>query len=300
MKFKTKLIAATLALVMVALTAAPALARDENENERSITASTSIKVNLNKGEDEHENERGGRSDEIKVNGQIKSIKKAVREIDRRIEGLNKLITNLQSMKKVSTTTKTTLTATVHAQITSLTALKSQLTATSTATTTLAANIQSITQAYRIYAMVIPQVQILATADKVLTTSDTLTTLSAKLQAKITEAQATGSTTSANGSSTSSAIADLNAKIADAKVQANAAITLVSGLKADNGDEAVLQANKKALKDAREKIRIGERDLKDAAKDAKNIVKLLKKMNINTSVTATSTAKVRGERENEQD
>jgi hypothetical protein len=109
------------------------------------------------------------------------------------------------------------------------------------------------------------------------------TLAGKLQTRISAAQSAGN----NVTVAQAALTDMNAKLTDANTQAQAAITEVSGLKPDNGDQTVMQSNTAALKDARTKIQTAQKDLVAARKDAGIIVKSVGGWKTATS-TATST------------
>ena len=67
---------------------------------------------------------------------------------------------------------------------------------------------------------------------------------------------------------------MNAKIADANTQAKAAVSGISGLQPDNGDQTVMQSNTAALKAARVDIQTAQNDLVAARKDAGTIVKVV--------------------------
>ena len=87
------------------------------------------------------------------------------------------------------------------------------------------------------------------------------------------------------------MADINVKITDAGTQANAAISLVSGLQPDQGATTTLKANTAALKDAQSKIKTATADLVAARKDATTIVNIIKdsmKIPKNASVSASTT------------
>lgn len=209
--------------------------------------------------------------------------KAIAQIDARIKALNALQARINEMRRVSTSQKTSLNATLQAAVSEMTTLKTKI-AADTDGAALKADIQSIAKSYRIYLLVLPQGRITAAADRILGTGVLMTELAAKLQVRIAEAQTAGKNTSALTTS----LADMNAKIADANVQANAAIALIANLKPDNGDKAVFEANQKALKDARSKIKLGTSDLQAARKDAGSIVKGLAAMNIKASTNTTIT------------
>jgi hypothetical protein len=243
-------------------------------NTGSTTGSTSVKV------------RG----EVRANNQAQMItrakERANQEIDRRIASLNKLGMHIDAMKRVSDSNKTKIKATIQAEITKMTDLKAKV-AADTDLATLKIDVQSITKAYRIYALIIPQGEIMAAADKIATTADVITALGVKLQTRISEAQTAGkdvTTLQAN-------LTDLNAKVADSKVQADAAVTLTASLSPDNGDQAKFEANKKALMDARAKLKVARQDLQTARQDAEKIVKGLKALGIKSKTTASSTTEV---------
>ena len=207
--------------------------------------------------------------------------RADQEIARRITALNALITRINGMQKLSADEKTSLASSTQGQITLMNNLQAQIAADAAAnsTTSLKADIQSITKAYRVYMLIIPQGNIEAAADRVLTVAATLTDLSTKLQARI-------ASSTVNTSGAQAALTDMNAKIADANTQANAANSEVASLVPDNGVQTVMQSNTAALKDARSKIQAAQKDLIAAQKDASTIVKDLR---ISASITATSTS-----------
>ena len=189
-------------------------------------------------------------------------------IGQRIDGLNKLLARIQGLKNVSDAAKASISATVQAEIADLTNLKAKI-AADTSTTTLKADTQSITKAYRIYALIMPQLSILAAADRVGTIAGMMDTVVAKIQTRLAaDAAASGN------ASVQSALADITAKVADARAQATAATTEVSTLKPDNGDQTVMASNTAALKDARSKIQTANKDLQAARKDVGTIVKVL--------------------------
>lgn len=244
---KTKLYITTLTsaalLTVSALPASAALRSDLNMEAETTKAAVNIKLDT-----------AGRT-------------KALAQIDARIKALSALETRINEMQRVSASQKASLNATLQTAVDEMTSLKAKITADTDAAA-LKADIQSITKSYRIYLLVLPQGRITAAADRIMGTSTLLTELAGKLQVRITEAQTAGKDTTAFTAN----LTDMNAKIADANVQANAAITLIANLKPDNGDKTVFEANQKALKDARAKIKLGTADLQAARKDAGSIVK----------------------------
>ncbi|MEI6057704.1 MAG: hypothetical protein WCQ60_01890 [bacterium] len=201
------------------------------------------------------------------------------EIRQRVNSLNQLAQRLHGMRNISTTTRTSLTTEIQTEISLLNALQTKIHAeasstTSTASSTpLAQDIASITASYRIYALIIPQVTILADADKAITLANSLTTLATKLQTRIAAAQTAGK----DITKLTAALTDLNAKLADAKVQAQAAITAVANLVPDNGNATIAASNKAALTAGRKAIAAATTDLRAAQMDARTNIEGLGKL-----------------------
>ncbi len=209
----------------------------------------------------------------------KTEAKGLAEIDARIDRLNKLTSRIGQMTRVSDTDRASLSLSLQNEISLLTALKAKL-PTDTSTTSIKADVSSITGAYRIYALVIPQTNIIAAADRELTIADMINAVGTKIDARL--ATYTGS----DASSLATARADIKVKTADAAVNAQAAIDAVKALVPDQGDKAKLAANTAALKAARVKIQTAQTDLKAARKDVQTIVKALVKGDM--SLTASTT------------
>ncbi len=201
------------------------------------------------------------------------------EITQRIASLDQILSRIDSMKNISSSDQASLVSSIQAEITDLTSLKAAIDA-DTSTSTLKADYQSITKSYRVYALVLPQASIIAAADRILDLVTSFNVLTSKLRSSITTAQSNGM----NASSSVSAIADIAVKAADAGVQANAAISLVSGLQPDQGVTTALQANTAALKSARTDIKTATADLAAARKDVNVIVNAVK-----SSIKATTGA-----------
>ena len=196
------------------------------------------------------------------------VTRANQEIIRRITSLNSLSTRVNAMAKLTSTEKQTLSATIQSQIQEMQALRSKIASDTSDLTNLKADVESITKAYRIYMLIVPQGTIEAAADRVLNLASSMQTLTVKLQTRVSALPAT----TANLSAIQSALADISAKLADANIQAEAAINGISGLTPDNGDKTKMQANNAALKDARTKLKVAQQDIVAARKDAGTIIK----------------------------
>lgn len=193
------------------------------------------------------------------------------ELTRRITALNGLIIKINGFKKLSDSQKSTFTSNVQTEITTLTTLKTKIDG-DTDVTTLKTDVQSIVTSYRVFALYMPQINILTAADRILTTTDTLTALVSKLQTRITEAQTKGK----NVTLLTASLTDMQNKIADAKTQAQNAINSVTPL-----TPAGYPGNKTTLIAARGMITAALTDLEGknggigAKQDAQSIIQGLK-------------------------
>ena len=205
--------------------------------------------------------------------------RAKQEIDRRIVALQKANERVRAMVHVSDAVKSSITASATAQISSLTALKATIDI-DTSIDSLKTEVESITQSYRIFMLVIPQGHIAVATDKIQTAGGMLTTFSSKLQTRTAAAQSAGADVSALNTS----ITELNLKVASARAQTSAAVALTANLKPDNGDPVIADKNKAALNDARIKIRQAMQDLRAARSSAASVVKALGTIEANASAS----------------
>ncbi len=213
----------------------------------------------------------------------KGIQRGDQEIDRRVTNLNALIARVGQMKNLSDTDKASIAGTLNAQVTALGQLKTKIDADADATT-LKADVKSITDSYRIYALIIPQGAIIAAADRVVTVSTTLHLIAAKLTSRIQSAQGAG----ADVTAANTLFADYNAKVADAQVQAQSAVTAIVPLTPDNGDTKIAASNASTLKAAHAKIQAAQQDLVTARQDATKILAEFQKIEASGSASASAT------------
>jgi hypothetical protein len=213
-------------------------------------------------------------DEMKQERQDKRIEKGQEKgaeaIDKRIKSLTELSARLANMKMLPAEALASIQASLAAEIAKLTDLKTKI-GSDTATTTLKGDLGDITKANRVYLVVEPKARIAAAASRINAVVTQMQALATKLQTRITEAQTAGTDVTA----ATAALADLNLKIADAKVQADAAVALTVNLTADNGDATIKASNLAALKDARAKIDLAQKDLAAARHDAGTIYGVVK-------------------------
>jgi hypothetical protein len=193
-----------------------------------------------------------------------------KEIDRRIADLNKLITRVQQFRNIPPSQTSSIVATIQGLITNLNNLKTEIDSTASSTV-LKNDKQAITQANRIYALAIPQLQIVASADRMITIVSMMTAVGTKIQTRLAQEP-----TVAAMPAVQTAFTDYSAKLNDSKSLAEAAFAQVSPLVPDQGDKAKMTANTAALKDARTKLQTAQKDLKAARKDAETIIQALVK------------------------
>lgn len=209
--------------------------------------------------------------------------RADREIARRVENLNGLIGRINSTKKLTLDEKTTLAAQVQSEITDLTALKTKIDADTDAAA-IKTDVKSVVASYRIYALFLPKIQLLAAADRLAGTADRISSVSAQLQQRVTDLQKIGVDTTALQAS----LSDMQSKVADAKTQSQNAIALVLPLV-----PAGYPANKSVIQNARTLLQKGQQDLVAAVKDAKSVLQATKvekaKEGTPSAVPSTSTS-----------
>jgi hypothetical protein len=108
--------------------------------------------------------------ELKVKSTTLKKDKANKEIDRRIESMNKMIEKINSIKRITEIQKTNLVSQVNAEIAKLTALKTKI-QNDLEQATLTEDKKSIINSYRIYALFMPKMTIIAHADSILNLID---------------------------------------------------------------------------------------------------------------------------------
>lgn len=207
------------------------------------------------------------------------------EVDRRITALTDLNTRIQAMQKVTDTFKQNIASAIQAQLTEFASLKAKIDADADSAT-LKADLKSITDSYRVFALVMPQARIAAAADRSVTLVSMMSTLGAKLQARIQAVQQGG----ADVTALTAALTDMAAKLQDAQTQASAAVTASAPLNPDNGDKTVMASNTAALKVARTAIQAAHADLVQARKDVDTILKGLKAAEVSANASSTTQVK----------
>ncbi|OGC96579.1 hypothetical protein A2590_00190 [Candidatus Adlerbacteria bacterium RIFOXYD1_FULL_48_8] len=213
--------------------------------------------------------------------------RAHQELQRRVDALASINARVQAMQQVTPSFKQSLANAIQTQTSAFQALDAKIQA-DTDEATLKADVQSITQSYRVYALVVPQIHIAAAADRAVSISTMMQTLGNKLAARIQAAADAG----ADVTALQTALNDLATKISNANTQAQASVSSTASLTPDTGDSAQMAANTAALKAARANLKTVEADLKAARADINVIVKGLAKIGpVGANATASSTTSV---------
>lgn len=191
-------------------------------------------------------------------------KKATKELERRIAALTRLLTVINQFKKISASEKASLSAQIQAEIDALNALKAKI-AADTDIETLRTDVQSIVKDYRIFALFIPKIHIIANADRLLTAIEMANELANNLEKRLNE------TTGQDVSAQKALLISMRSHLDEAKKQAENAKTTVSSLTPEG-----FPGNKTELKKAREMLRLGHQQLVLARQDARKIMQNLHK------------------------
>jgi hypothetical protein len=195
------------------------------------------------------------------------ISKGDKEITRRLATLNTLSNKINGAVKLSGSDKNTLSNEVSDETSGLNSLKAKLD-TDTDLATAKTDAQSIFSGYRVYALIVPKVQLVKTADDQQVAEDKLTALAAKLQTRITAAQSSGKD-----------VASLQNTLDDLTAKTKAAQVISSGVESSviNLQPSDYNSNHGILSGDRDKLKTAQSDIKAAAVDAKNIVSGLKQL-----------------------
>jgi hypothetical protein len=188
-----------------------------------------------------------------------------REISRRLTSLSGLASKINAATRLSASDKSTLSSEVSSEQSGLTALKTKL----DAEVTLAGaktDAQSIYGDYRVYALVVPKVQLVKVADDQQVVESKLTDLALKLQTRLSATKSSGKD-----------VTSLQAQLTDMQTKTQAAAALSSSIEAKviglqpsdyNSNHAVLIGD-------RDQLQTAHADNQAAASDAKAIIAGLK-------------------------
>ena len=196
------------------------------------------------------------------------ISKGTAAINLRLTTLGNLSGQVSSSAKLSSADKTYLSNEISGEISGLTALKTKLAADTTVAEANTDN-SSIYSSYRVYALVVPKVGIVSTADNQITKEAALTTQAQTLQTEITTDQNAGK----DVSSVQTALNNMNTQITNAQsISSGMESTVLPLLPSDwNANRAILSGDNAQLATAAQ-------DNVTANKDAGSIAASLKLLN----------------------
>lgn len=201
---------------------------------------------------------------------IASLKeRAEKEINRRLTSLKNVSTKINSIKKLSEENKKSLDQAINNEIENLEALKLKIEST-TDLDTLRQDVKSIKDSYRIYALFIPKIHILAGSDQLAIATDKITEIATKLEQKIQILEQNNS----DVSGLKTYLADLKTKNADAIKQYQTIQSSVLTLTPEG-----YPGNKTTLQEARKMLQLGKQDIQKARQDATSILQGIKDINL---------------------
>ncbi len=175
---------------------------------------------------------------------------ALAEIDRRLTALNRLIGKITTIKKISSQQKSVLTLQIQNEISSLNSLRTKIEA-DTDLATLRTDKKSIVSSYRIFALFMPRIEIIAHADSILVLIDELRSKLPAWQDRISFSKSAGQDTAMIQTKYDSIVEKLD----QAEIKAKTAIDLVTPLTPEG-----FPANKTQLQNARSNLKSARIDL----------------------------------------
>jgi hypothetical protein len=195
------------------------------------------------------------------------INRGNNEITRRLSSLQTLSSKISSATELTASDQASLSSEVSNEISGLTTLKSSLDADTTVANAIT-DAQSIISDYRVYALIVPKVNLVKTADDQQVAEGKLSALVPKLQSRISTAQSDGK----DVTSLQSGLTDMTNKISAAQGISSQIESAVIGLQPSdyNSDHTILSGDRDQLKTA-------QNDIQGAVSDATTIVNGLKNL-----------------------
>jgi hypothetical protein len=189
------------------------------------------------------------------------------EISRRLTTLQSLSSKINSATKLTTSDQASLSNEVSGETTGLTALKTKLDADTTVADAKT-DAQSIINDYRVYALIVPKVNLIKVADDQQVAEAKLSALLPKLQTRVSTAKTAGK----NVTSMESGLTDMSTQLGNAQTISSGVEASVIGLQPSdyNTDHTVLSGN-------RDKLTTAQTDVKAVVSDATSIVSGLKNL-----------------------
>lgn len=189
------------------------------------------------------------------------------EITRRLSTLNALTAKVSGATKLTADDKASLSGEISTEVDGLNSLKTKLDADTTLSDAKT-DAQSIITGYRVYALIVPKVNLIKTADDQQVAEGKLSDLAGKLQTRIDSAKAAGK----NVTSLQGELDSLNSKVSAAQAISSSIESSVINLQPSdyNSDHNVLSGDRNQLKTA-------QTDIQAALSSAKTIVTNIKNL-----------------------
>jgi len=200
---------------------------------------------------------------------------ADKELDRRIDDLGKVVKRVEEFKNLTDTDKNAMITVLNGLIGSLNNLRLEI-ENATSTDNVKQIREMISQNYRVYALVMPQLNIIAAADRMTTTVSMMSIVGAKLEARIGALATSSTITSTNIASARKSLENMKDSLVETQKFIQEAIALVSPLVPDQGDKTIMDSNLATLKEGRTKIKSAQASLVSAKKSAEAAMKLVSK------------------------
>lgn len=219
---------------------------------------------------------GSGNDAMAQRGLTELVSKTDAEIDGRAQKLAEMLPKIDAMKRLSPENKRNLKLSVQQEIDSLKELKAEIDA-ETSLADVKAIYQSVAKSYKIHALIMQKIAVVAAAEKVLQATSLLNNAAGKAQTRI-NALPSGK----NKESLQKYFKASSEAIARAANMSNEAIAQALALSPDGGDKAKMQQNIALLKATKEIVKNASAELKLSRKNLGEIAKQLKKISPKSS------------------
>jgi septal ring factor EnvC (AmiA/AmiB activator) len=205
--------------------------------------------------------------------------RANREVERRITTLNKLVSQISSIKKLTPDQKTAFSSEIQKNVSDLSSLKAKIGA-ETDLATVKSDVKSIVDSYKIFGVFMPKIHLLAAVNKTEQAQIKLSTIATRLETQISTLKTVGKDVAGMEAD----LAEMKAKLTDAKTKITALQAKIIAVTTDG-----YPGNKGVLVDGKNDLAEIKKDLATARTDAKKIVNAIKSLNSDTSAeTKTKT------------
>lgn len=194
--------------------------------------------------------------------------RANREIDRRISSLSKLTDKISTIARITDAQKASLNTEIANNVAELTSLKDKI-ATDTELSVLKNDVKSIVDSYRIYAIFIPKIHLLASVNKTDQAQIKLSEIAVKLEAKIKILKDSGKDVSRLETN----LAEMKTNLTNAKTKINTLQEKIISVIPSG-----YPGNKNVLIDGKNTMALIKKDLASARQNAAQVIAGIKAIN----------------------